>query len=69
MGGVNHHFQQVFICLPAAVSNPDADADTGFTIATTQTNTVTALNTDLTPWLASTDAVFKGDATSSAVFS
>ena len=63
----NDHYQQVFIALPAAVSNPSADADTGYTVATTQTATVTALNTDLTPWLASTDAQFKGEATSTAV--
>lgn len=65
---LNHHFQDVFIALPAAVSNPSADADTGYTIASTQTTTIAELNIDLTPWLASTDAEFKGSATAAAVF-
>lgn len=67
-GSLNQNYKQVFICLPAAVSNASADADTGYTIATSQTNTVTALNTDLTPWIAATDAEYKGSATSTAVF-
>lgn len=68
MGLKGETYHQAVILLPAAVNNPTADADTGYTVATTQTNTVTALNTDLTPWLASTNAEFKGSATSTAVF-
>lgn len=56
------HVKQIFICLPAAVSNPTATADVGYTVASTQTNTITALNLVLTPWLQATDAVFQGEA-------
>lgn len=45
--------KQAIILLEATVTNPTADADTGFTIATTNSATVTSLNLILSVWLTS----------------
>ncbi len=45
--------KQAIILLEATVTNPTADADTGYTIATTNTATVTSLNLILSVWLTS----------------
>lgn len=64
---------RLVILLPAAISNPTADADTGYTIATTATTTVTQLNAALGAWLSSASDAFSniqylGNATQAAPF-
>lgn len=65
--------KQAVILLPCAISNPTGDADTGYTIATTATTTVTQLNASLGAWLSSASDNFSniqyfGSATKSAPF-
>ena len=63
----------VVILLPCAISNPTADASTPYTIATTATTTVTALNASLGAWLSSASDEYSriqylGSATKAAPF-
>jgi hypothetical protein len=78
--GVNQNMQvdqrvlkQAVILLPCAISNPNATAATGYTIATTATTTVTELNASLGAWLASasdnfSNVQYTGEATKAAPF-
>jgi hypothetical protein len=53
ISGATHEPKVCTILLPCAVSNPTANVNTGYTIATTATTTVTALNNSLGAWLSS----------------
>lgn len=64
--------KQAIILLEAAVTNPTADADTTYTIATTNAATVTSLNLILSVWLTSERVLsnhsIKGSATAGTYF-
>jgi len=65
--------QSVEVYLPCAVSNPTADADTGYTVATTATTTVTQLNASIGAWLGDASdkynkIEYQGSATKAAPF-
>lgn len=65
------NYQQTIIVLPASVTSGStgADASTGYTIATEDSATVTALNATLGAWLASNEnVVFEEAATATTVF-
>lgn len=67
------HPQKAVIVLPAAITNPTGDADTGYTVATTPTTTVSHLNNILGAWLSDADTnvkniEYKGDATKATPF-
>lgn len=59
ISGTTHEPKVCTILLPCAVSNPTATVNTGYTIATTATTTVTALNNSLGAWLASASDVYQ----------
>lgn len=61
---------KLIILLPAVIDNPGADASTPYTVSTTDTATVAALNASLGVWLASGNAghTYQGDATEAAPF-
>lgn len=71
--GEDRIIKQAVILLPCAISNPNATAATGYTIATTATTTVTQLNASLGAWLSSASDIFSniqyfGSATKAAPF-
>lgn len=71
--GDDRIIKQAVILLPCAISNPSANANTGYTIATTATTTVTQLNASLGAWLSSASDNFSniqyfGSATKAAPF-
>lgn len=73
LGANTENTAQTVIALTASVADLDQDADTGFTVATDDSTTVSSLNATLGAWLASAANAFhpieyKGQATSGTPF-
>lgn len=73
LNNTSEHPMKAVIALPASITNPSANANTGYTVATDATTTVTDLNAIVGAWLSSVDdeysnIEYKGDATKSTPF-
>lgn len=69
LSGEHEFTKTAVICLPASITSETVDADTGIAVTTTDTNTVSSLNSTLAAWInGSANVQYLGSAVANTIF-